>query len=164
MNKKICCIIGHGPENLPFGGKESVIDVYKIKIALYHAIEQAIEDKYTYFINGACRGVDFWAAEHILQLRKQNPLIKLEFVITCDSQTDSWCFSDLQTYNNLLKQANGITRLGYDYTPDCLQIKNKYMVNKSSLIIAVWNGQPSETKYCLDYAIEKGLKTNIIAV
>ncbi len=32
------------------------------------------------------------------------------------------------------------------------------MVDRSSLLIAVWNGQPSETKNTIDYADRKDVK------
>ena len=160
----VCCVKGHSPENLPFGGKESIIDVYKIKIALYQEIDKAIDNGYTCFMNDACRGVNFWATQYILQKRKRNPNIQLKLVVNCDEPIETWCCNDLQTYNSILLHANGIPRFGCEYTHDFMQIKHIYMINKSSLLLAVWNGQASNTKNCIDFAKHKGIKTTVINI
>ena len=43
-----------------------------------------------------------------------------------------------------------------------MQKRNMYMVNKSDLIIGVWNEKPSGTSITLDYAKSVGKRTIII--
>ena len=40
--------------------------------------------------------------------------------------------------------------------------RNKYMVNNSDIVIALYNGKPSGTGNTLKYAKEKGRKVKII--
>lgn len=49
------------------------------------------------------------------------------------------------------------------YFRACYQVRNEWMVDRSNLVIAVFNGQKSGTKNTVDYAIRKGVKVkNII--
>ena len=64
------CFTGHRPEKLK--QSESVI----VK-ALETAIKEAIADGKNVFISGMARGVDIWAAEIVLRLRKEGANVKL---------------------------------------------------------------------------------------
>ena len=139
-------------------------DKNKIKNAICRAIDLSIENGYFHFINCADRGIDFWAAEHVLAMRKSFPDIHLELVISGNSQSNFWNRIDRTTYLQLLNQADKVTMYTNHSTNDDKQKCNKYMVDKSSLIIAAWNGLPSNTKKCLDYAIRRGLKVDIIDI
>lgn len=55
------------------------------------------------------------------------------------------------------------TTVSDHYFRACYQRRNKFMVNHSSLVIAVWNGTPSGTQNTIDYAKKRGVKAiNII--
>ncbi len=64
------CFTGDRPEKLK--QPESVI----VK-ALETAIKEAIADGKNVFISGMARGVDIWAAEIVLRLRKEGANVKL---------------------------------------------------------------------------------------
>lgn len=64
------CFTGHRPEKLK--QSESVI----VK-SLETAIKEAIADGKRVFISGMARGVDIWAAEIVLRLRKEGANVKL---------------------------------------------------------------------------------------
>jgi uncharacterized phage-like protein YoqJ len=42
------------------------------------------------------------------------------------------------------------------YSPEKLQRRNIWMVDNSDLLVAYWNGSPSGTANCLEYATSKG--------
>ncbi len=65
MKMHRCCFTGHRPEKL------FLVDSEIIK-ELGREIKAAIERGYTTFISGMARGVDIWAAEIVLKLRKKN--------------------------------------------------------------------------------------------
>ena len=60
-----CCFTGHRPEKLFLVDREIIKE-------LEREIKAAIERGYTTFISGMARGVDIWAAEIVLNLRKKN--------------------------------------------------------------------------------------------
>ena len=53
---------------------------------------------------------------------------------------------------DILRRCDQVTLLQEPYTPDCFQRRNQYLVEHSSLVIAVWNGRPSGTGNTVSYA------------
>ena len=60
-----CCFTGHRPNKLDYSENE-------IKPLLETAIDNAISDGYVTFITGMAEGVDIWAAEIVLEKKKEN--------------------------------------------------------------------------------------------
>ena len=69
--KHCCCFTGHRPEKLHLPEPET-------KRLLKKAIMQAVMDGYTVFLSGMARGIDIWAAETVLELKKENDKLKAE--------------------------------------------------------------------------------------
>ena len=44
------------------------------------------------------------------------------------------------------------------YTPNCMQRRNRYMVDHASLLIAVFDGQSGGTRNTIQYAMERGIQ------
>ena len=42
------------------------------------------------------------------------------------------------------------------YFDGCMQKRNKYMIDNSSVLIALFNGKPGGTKITIDYAKQQG--------
>ena len=49
-----------------------------------------------------------------------------------------------------------------EYTPDCMDKRNRYMVDHADDILAVWNGCPSGTGNTVRYAHKKGKSIIVI--
>ena len=59
-----------------------------------------------------------------------------------------------------LEQMNGAWLKGYQqdhYAPGCMQRRNRYMVDHSALVIAVYDGSAGGTRQTLEYAIRRGV-------
>jgi len=78
-----CCFTGHRPEKIGMSGEE-------IKQRLRLAIKDAINDGFTTFISGMARGVDMWAAEIVLDERKNNEQIKLIYASPYKGFEERW--------------------------------------------------------------------------
>ena len=79
MKKKTCCFTGHRPQSLPFGFNENDARCYALKKALREQIIHLIEkENVTHFISGMAIGIDMYAAEIVLDLKKSYPGITLE--------------------------------------------------------------------------------------
>lgn len=150
---KNCCCTGHRPKGFPF---KYDIDKHKHTVyllTLEEKIELAItEYGITNFISGMALGVDMDFAETVLKLRNKYP-ITLECAIPCPNQTLIWNNTDKLRYKSILKRANEIYLVSERYTPECMLKRNRYMVDKSELVIAVFNGiQKGGTWYTINYA------------
>ena len=164
MNKqKVCCFTGHRPQKLPFGFNEQDERCIKLKEALKEKIVLMIEENgVTDFISGMAIGTDIFAAEIVLELKKQYPQLWLECALPCETLAAKWREAERDRYYRIIEQSDKETLLQTHYTPDCMQKRNEYMVGKSDYVIAVWDGAPSGTRNTVRYAIESGKEVIII--
>ena len=150
-----CCFTGHRPEKLNTSEKE-------VKAALRKQIDQAVHDGFTVFITGMARGVDLWAAEIVLDLRKRNKEIRLICAIPHDGFEARWSPSCQELYRYVLAEADLTRVISKGYHTGVYQVRNEWMVNHSTRVIAVFNGQPSGTKNTIDYAYRQGVPVVLI--
>lgn len=162
MEKK-CCFTGHRPKSLPFGYNEEEASCKELKELLSENIERQItENGVAHFISGMAMGVDIFAAEAVLKLRKKYPQIKLECAIPCETQANKWSEGWRNRYFDIIHRSDVAKTLQTHYTPDCMMKRNKYMVDNSDVVIAVWNGLKSGTGNTVNYAVKSGKKVIII--
>lgn len=163
LSKITCCFTGHRPQSLPWGFNEQDERCLKMKEQLKMEIINAIENGYTTFISGMALGFDMICAEMVLELKKTFPHIKLIGAIPCKTQDKLWKEKDKQRYRSLLAQLDGIRCIYDDYIGhECMLERNHFMINNSSLVIALFNGRNGGTKKTLDYAKIHGLKIIIL--
>lgn len=90
---------------------------------------------------GMALGVDLWAAQIVLDLRKKNPALKLYCALPCEGQEKKWPADRQAQYRSILKQADDVHWESRSYTPDCMLNRNRYMVDHASVLLAVYNGE-----------------------
>lgn len=163
LSNKVCCFTGHRPQSLPWRFNEQDERCIKMKNKLNEEIIKAIKNGYTTFISGMALGFDMICAEIILQLKKEYPDIKLIGAIPCKTQDKLWNEKDKQRYKNILSKLDGVRCIYDDYIgPKCMLERNQYMINNSSLVIALFNGKNGGTKNTLDYVKKSGIKIDIL--
>ena len=155
------CLTGHRPKSLPWGYNEAKENCIKFKQDLEKIFEGAIKYRLSTFLTGIAEGFDMIGAEILLELRKKHN-IKVIAVVPCVGQELKWKPDQQKRYKNILKRCDEVITLSDHYTSTCMNDRNKYMVDHSSICIACWNGQPSGTRNTLLYAKEKNLKIRII--
>lgn len=160
-----CCFTGHRPSRLPWGSHEEDPRCLRLKKQLDSAILQAYEQGYRHFICGMARGADLYFCEAVLALRSLHPEITLEAAIPFLGQADYWPIAERQRWNALLLQCDFETVVQHHYSNGCMDRRNRYMVDHSSLLIAVYDGIPSGgTKNTLLYALKNDLQVSILDV
>lgn len=150
-----CAFTGHRPERIR--GMEA-----EIIAGLRKEILAAIEDGYTTFITGCSRGVDLWAADIILELRRSNKSIRLICAVPFEGFESRWPADWIKHYKGVRKQADWIEVISQTYSEDAYQKRNQWMVCRSSRLIAVFDGLPSGTKNTIDYAEYLGVSIRLI--
>lgn len=160
--EKTCCFTGHRPAKLPWGSRESDPRCAELKLELAARIEAIYELGYRHFICGMAIGCDTFFAEAVIALRERHGDATLEAAVPCGSQPDKWTKAQRQRYNGLLDRCDTVTVLQYGYTDDCMIQRNRYMVDRSSLLLACFDGRPGGTMSTIVYAERQGLKTVII--
>lgn len=166
MEREItCCFTGHRPDKLPWGADEDDFRCKALKERLAEALERAYEAGCRHFISGMARGADLYFAEAVLTLRERRPDVTLEGARPCETQADAWPRREQQRYMAILEQCNYETLVQHHYDRGCMMRRNRYMVDRSSRIIAVYDGVPKGgTAQTLAYALRKGLDTDILAI
>ena len=150
-----CCFTGHRPEKLNRPERE-------IKLELKKEIYRALEDNFTVFISGMARGVDIWAAEIVLQLRKDGVPVRLICACPYPGFERNWSSNWQTRYTAILREADLVRFISPHYSSRCFQVRNEWMVNHSSKVIAVFNGQPSGTKNTIEYAQQQRISVHQI--
>lgn len=140
--KTCCCFTGHRPDKCTRTKQE-------IRNELTVAINNAIRKGITTFISGGAEGVDTWAAEIILELRKENAQLKLVLALP----NEDW----LSRCSQLCATADLIEIVGTGHHLGIYQKRNKWMVDHSAQVIAVFNGRPGGTKNTIEYAKQHGI-------
>ena len=151
-----CCFTGHRPEKLH--QSERVI----IK-QLQSEIKEAVGKGYTTFITGMAKGVDIWAAEIVIKLRRKDPRIKLICALPYPDFGQHWKDGWSERFNDIMSQADFVKVVCNEFSYNSYQLRNKWMVDHSSYLIAVFNGESGGTKNTLEYAGKyEDLKIKII--
>ena len=159
----VCCFTGHRAASLPWGYANSGIKYAFFKKKLLKSIEKAIKNGYLVFVSGMALGFDMMAAECVLDLKKKYPNIKLECAIPCKKQYAKWSESAIEEYKNICNAADYITLISDTfYFNGCMQKRNKYMIDKSSKVIACYNGTKGGTQQTIELAEQAGLDIDIL--
>lgn len=140
------CFTGHRPEKLTRHEKS-------IKKDLEKEIRQAVADGLNVFITGMARGVDIWVAQIVLMLRDEGYDVKLMCACPYGSFERGWSQEWQKAYREILAAADFVKYVCEGYSRACFQIRNEWMVNHSTRVIAVFNGEKSGTKNTTQIAI-----------
>ncbi len=96
-------------------------------------------------------------AEAVLSLRAERPDVTLEGAVPYQGQEKRWSKALQEKYHRLAVACDTLTILKPTYTSGCMMERNRYMVDRSSLLIAVFDGRPGGTRNTFEYAKAVGL-------
>ena len=132
MKGKTCCVTGH--RDLPQN------EINKIKAALEHEIDAAVTDGFTCFMSGFADGVDQYFAELVLERKQTNPALELIAVIPYRKRLDS-LNKKTRTRELLEACAECCCHTGKNISQASYSHRNRYMVEHSDRVIAVYDGR-----------------------
>lgn len=131
MEGKTCCVTGH--RDVPQK------KINQIKAELQREVEKAVSDGFTCFMGGFAEGVDQYFAEIVLELKKANPALDLVAVIPYRKRLDN-LMENGRTYE-MLEACADIVVIREEYQPSVYSHRNRYMVEHSDRVIAVYDGR-----------------------
>jgi len=153
-----CAFTGHRENKLDPEWSESSYACHELKQRLYDAIENVYQSGVYYFICGMAHGCDLYFAEAVLEFSREHPDVLLEAAIPYSGQADYWKGELRRRYDYIISRCHKCTVLQPYYTRDCMMRRNRYMVDNSSVLIAVYNGTPGGTRNTMLYAMRQGLE------
>lgn len=96
--------------------------------------------------------MDMFAAEAVVELRKQHPEVILEMVSPFDDQASKWPEEYRARHDLLFELADITTATSHIYTKSAMFIRNRYLVNNADLLLAAYDGQPGGTAMTCELA------------
>lgn len=133
-------------------GRFTLAQTRAVRIALSRTIERAKERGITEFISGMAIGVDQWAAELVLD----DPELRLICAIPCHEQYKRWSKEWRERWESIIARAHQVEYVHEGgYYSGCLNDRNKWMVDRADVAIAIWDGGSGGTAHCVRYAQSK---------
>ena len=153
MIEKTCCVTGH---------REIPTDkLAYVETELRKAVIAAADDGYTRFINGGAAGADLLFAAIVAELKEQGRPLFLEAALPYSGRKRS---RD-QGFQKMLAACDEVKVFSEQYNRGCYFVRNRYMVDESSRVIAVYDGRDSGgTVYTMQYARSKGKTVQVIKI
>ena len=139
MMENACCFTGHRhiPEN----------ERSHLCAALRQIIRELVTaDGITTFFAGGAQGFDTLAAMTVLDVRDLFPEIRLVIVLPYANHADRWSAAD------------EVICLADQYYTGCMFIRNRYLVDHSSICVSYQTKQTGGTAFTVKYASKKGIK------
>ena len=160
---KTCCFTGPRVKNLPWKNEDE-LHIKPLMEKLEAEIIKAIDNGYRHFITGMANGVDTYCARIVLKLRKTMPDlgITLEAAIPHLTQDKGFTPAQKNEYSEILSKCYKSTIITQESSTQAYHIRNRYMVDNSSLVIAVSSDKPSGTMKMIEYAQKQGKRVVII--
>ena len=155
LRKHRCCFTGHRPEKLRLPEE-------KLRILLEQEIWRAVGGGYTTFLTGMARGTDLIAGEIVLRLRERERDLRLICALPYPDFEARWSADWQKRYRRVLAAADLSRCICPCFSYGAYQARNVWMIDHSSLVIAVLNGEPGGTKNTLLYAQQQGIPQVVI--
>jgi len=145
----ICCFTGHRSLS-PSENKFIVAE-------LRRTIRALAAEGYTVFRSGGALGFDTIAALVVLDMRKELG-IELEVYVPCRDQDKMWSDKEKKYYKYILSAADRTYCLSEYYTPSCMHVRNRRMVDGSDCCIAFCKRNSGGTAYTVGYALKNNVR------
>ncbi|MDE7221533.1 MAG: DUF1273 domain-containing protein, partial [Oscillospiraceae bacterium] len=163
MNQNFCAFTGHRPKSFPWKYDEADSRCIALKAALAEQIAALADRGITDFLSGMALGVDLWSAQIVLDLQRTYPAIGLHCILPCEGQEIKWTAPAKKQYNAILEQAKEVVYVSREYASNCMMKRNRYLVDHSAVLLAVYNGaQRSGTGATVNYARKLGREIIVI--
>ena len=159
-----CAFTGCRPQKMPFGFNEEDLRCMDFKRRIGRGIAALIAGGCSHFLTGGALGFDTFAAEAVMDLRREHPWITLEIAVPFPGQPAYWDSRSQDRYRWILNQADIVTCISDSYTQSCMDQRNRYLVDHCDLLVAAWSGLPGGTEQTLAYARSVGREIRIIPI
>ena len=141
MDKTTCAFTGHRPHKFRWRSDEVDPRCVALKAVLAEQVGKLVAAGVTDYYSGMADGSDVWLSQIVLDLRKENPALKLHCFLPCEGQSDKWSSSAQERYHSILGQADSVEYVSQKYYDGCMINRNHRLVDAAVLLLAVYNGE-----------------------
>ena len=100
----------------------------------------------------------------MLALKKELPSLRLLIAVPCKTQARLWPQAQQKRYAEVLAAADEVRVLSGAYYRGCMLVRNRYMVDRSSVCICYLTQMKGGTMYTATYAAKEDLRLINIAL
>ncbi len=158
-----CAFTGHRPSKYPWLGQPESRQYAALRAQLEAAVRGLTQEGAAHFISGGALGVDMLAAELVLDLKRENPLLTLEMALPCPEQATRWRREDRLRHERLCEEADALTVISELYTPFCMFERNRFLVESCDVLLAVYDGTAGGTRMTVGLAYDAGKRIEIVS-
>ena len=127
-----------------------------------HELEVAIRELYARgyrnFLCGMALGFDIEAAEVALSLRDELKGLRVVAVVPFEGMQNGFSESWRNRFNRILKEADDAITLAPKYSSEVYAVRNNFLVDNSSAIVAYFDGSKGGTAYTINRALKSLLQ------
>lgn len=165
--RRSAAFTGYRPSKLPFGYDTECDSAKALYNNLMNEYRKLIDLGFRYFLTGGAAGSDMMAADIVLQLRKeykgQRIPVSLVLCLPCYNHFKDWRQEDKEHFQRIKEESSQVIYVSKsDYYDGCMQKRNKFMVDTSAILLAVYDGKSGGTKNTIEYAMKQ--KRKIVTV
>lgn len=160
MLENNCGFTGYRPSRFTYKYDEQHPDCILLKQELSGKIIQKCCEGIYNFYTGMAMGNDIWAAEAVLEAKRDFYNINLIAVVPFKDHVSSVSESYVRRYEDILERCTDIIYIKDCYSQDSYYLRNKYIVENCGSIIAVYDDSHkfvrSGTAQTVNYAKKLG--------
>ena len=145
-----CCFTGH---------RELQTSEEKLRALVYHHVSMLYDEGIRNYCCGGALGFDTLAAQVVLDFRKDNPDVRLVLILPCPEQAKFWKPKEKQVYEEIKSLADEVIYTHDRFTRFCMHVRNRRLVDESSVCISHLVKDSGGTAYTVNYAKKNGVKT-----
>ena len=145
-----CCFTGH--RNL---GTE---ELQRASAAIASLLPKLAAEGITHFYAGGAIGFDLAAAVTVLNQKRLLPELTLTLALPCRNHMNKWRRVDRELFERVMARADEVVYVSESYTRGCMQMRNCYMADRSSVCVCWLVEQRGGTFNTVSYARKKGLR------
>jgi uncharacterized phage-like protein YoqJ len=162
-----CAFTGRRSHSLPWKFDELHPRCLAFLPVLRQSVLKAYCDGYRVYLSGMAFGIDLLACDTVTELRDGGlcPDAALVGVVPGLGQADRWPDAERERYRRCLARCDKVVTLETSgrLTPGHYIIRNRYLVDHSTRLIAVWDDIPSGgTYHTIQYARSQGLEIDLL--
>lgn len=151
INKKSCAFTGHRKL-----GEDFSVDLLEEKIR-FVIDELGVK----YFYCGMAKGFDLVACQTVAKIKKEKD-VKIIACIPCPEQEKFFNKKEKDLYKKMIEQCDEIKIINEHYFKGCMLLRNKYMVDRSDIVISYIRENGGGTRWTIEYALRN--KKQIIII
>lgn len=119
--------------------------------ALDGAVGGLCDRGYRIFLCGMALGFDMAAAESVLRIRTLRPRdrIRLVAVVPFPGQAARYPAAERVRYDRIIAAADDVVEIAPQYVGHCYALRNDFLVDNASAIVAWYDGSAGGTRYTI---------------